>query len=231
MQERTIAGNAASDIADSAIVRPDTQASHAKANLSLANQSQWHLGFVVGPEWSGLPGNNWEPGLSAGFRISYRFLPKWTLTTGLSLSKKRYAAKPADYHPKDTSWRNSRVNNIDASCVVVDLPLNISYRLWSRKHHQVSLSTGLSSYWMHAEQYLYQYKTSNGEPREWKKSLYDQNQHLFSILNFSVAYKKTFNRFNIGVAPYVKIPLSQIGYGRVRLYNAGVQLSFEYRLK
>ncbi len=195
------------------------------------NKSQWYMGFVFGPDWSGLTGNRWRTGMGGGIRIGYQFHPKWRVTTGILLSKKLYDARPEDYHPDDDIWMNYDITSIHANCLVIDVPLNISYKIWSRENNHITISAGLSSFWMNEEKYIYHFKTSSGVYKSLEKDLYNKNRHIFSVLNISPAYEKSFKHFTIGAAPYVKIPLNNIGFGNVKLYSTGIHFTFQYKLK
>lgn len=191
----------------------------------------WNFGMTAGPDWSSASGRGWKTGAGGGLKLTYKLNKKWAFSTGVLFDKKLYDAHPEDYNPRDDSWRNYDVQNIDAQCTIWDVPLNVEYTLWNNKGHAVFLSTGLSSFWMHEEEYTYYYKTSSGNWNEWSKELYDQNHHLFSILNFSAGYERSWKHFSLQAEPYLKIPLNGIGYGRVKLYSTGIHFTLQYGLK
>lgn len=193
--------------------------------------SRWSLGFTAGPNWSGVKTHGWKAGVAGGLKLTYHISPKWAISSGILLSKILYNTPPGEYHPADNRWQNYDVKQINAKCIVWDVPLNIEYTLWSHKGNHLFLSTGMSSFWMKEEQYTYHYKTSAGSWKQWTKELYNQNQHLFSILNFSAGYQKDWQHVSLQVAPYLKVPLKGIGYGNVSLYGAGIHLTLQYRLK
>lgn len=193
--------------------------------------SRWSIGFTAGPDWSGMKSGKWKAGVNGGLKLTYRFSEKWAVTTGLSLAKKLYDAPPGGYHPPDSGWQNYDVKQINAQCIVLDVPLNIEYTLWSHDGNHLLLGTGLSSFWMEEEKYTYRYKTPAGSWKHWTKEMYNQHHHLFSILNFSAGYQKDWRHFSLQVSPYLKVPLQGIGYGNVQLYGAGVHLTLQYRLK
>ena len=54
-------------------------------------------------------------------------------------------------------------------------------------------------------------------------TIQNQNQHWFSILTLSGGYQyKISNRFSIMAEPYIEMPLSGIGFGKINLNSSGL---------
>lgn len=191
----------------------------------------WRIGITAGPDWSSVAARGWGTGVGGGLTLGYRLNNRWALSTAVLVDKKIYNASPADYNPLDNSWRNYNVQHIDANCIVVDVPINVSYTAWSDQDHRILVTTGLSSLWMDKEEYTYHYKTTGGDPEHWSEELYGKNYHPFSIVNLSAGYQRSWKHISFEVAPYVKIPLHGIGYGRVKLLSTGVHFTLGYGLK
>lgn len=207
-------------------------ASKAARKRELSSKAMhWTIGITAGPDWSSVAARGWGTGIGGGLTLGYRLNDRWALSTAVLMDKKIYNAVPNDYNPPDNTWRNYDVQHIDANCIVMDVPLNLSYTLWSEPHHRVLLTTGMSSFWMDKEEYTYHYKTAGGYPDQWSEELYGKNRHFFSILNLSAGYQKSWNHISFEAAPYVKIPLHGIGYGRVKLLSTGVHFTLGYGLK
>lgn len=193
--------------------------------------THWQFGLTVGPDWSSVAGKGWRTGVGGGLKLSYRLNPKWAFSTGVLLDKKLYDARPSDYNPPDNNWRNYDVKSIDASCIVIDVPLNVEYTLWHQSANRLFIAGGMSSFWMREEEYTYHYKTASGGWDQWSKEMYNKNRHLLSIINFSPGYEHSWQHLSIQVAPYLKIPASGIGYGKVKLYSTGIHFTLQYGLK
>ncbi|MNV93619.1 hypothetical protein D3C71_1883310 [compost metagenome] len=58
------------------------------------------------------------------------------------------------------------------------------------------------------------------------------NQHLMSVVDLSATYfiKLKTEKFKIGVEPFVKIPLTGVGEGKVNLKSSGISLKIRYDL-
>jgi hypothetical protein len=51
----------------------------------------------------------------------------------------------------------------------------------------------------------------------------NENQHWLSVLNFQATFEQRLNsRVSIGLQPYMKIPLSNIGFAGVKLQSLGM---------
>ena len=84
---------------------------------------------------------------------------------------------------------------------------------------------------MKRETYDYQYKNLNGQVYTHRWTLRDENKHYFSVLTLSGGYQRKINNtFSFLAEPYVKIPMTGVGYGKVKLNSAGVLLSVDIKL-
>jgi hypothetical protein len=118
------------------------------------------------------------------------------------------------------------LSQIDADCKVYEIPLALSYNFGFSKKHNWFVSTGLSSYLMKKEKYKYEYTYPSGARYSYTHTVNNENKHYFSILTLSGGYtKKIGNRLSLTAEPYVKIPLTGIGYGNVKLNSAGLLFS------
>lgn len=162
-----------------------------------------------------------------GVGLSYDISRRITLRTGFFASRKIYVADPSDYHPPYNFWNYyPNLQKIDANCMVYEIPLSVIYNGGNTSKNHWFVSAGLSSLIMKSEEYGYSYKDASGQPRYYTRSLYNKNQHLFSTLQLSGGYSfRLSSRASLLAEPYLKLPLSGIGYGKVRLYSAGMMLT------
>lgn len=197
---------------------PDTS----RKKKARSRPAKWSIGLVAGTEWSMVEGkSNGRVGPEAGVILQYRFAQRWSVESGVLVADKIYAARPEDYHSPITY---AGLYNINARCRVFDVPVNIRYDFLQRGNNQAFISTGLSSFWMQKEEYEYQFTTA-GTPQKSERTLYNQNRHFLSIANISAGYEHTWKNLSFQVSPYLKLPLTGIGFGKVRLLSSGVQFS------
>lgn len=190
---------------------------------------RWNISLAIGPDWGTVGFKQWtKPGIDAGIFASYRFAKKWSVTSGISLSSTIYVAAPGDYHPKVDNWSSIDLQQIDASCRILDIPINLRYDLYEHNGNRIFASTGISSFWMKRENYVYEYHVSGNIQRQ--SSVYrNDNRHLFSVWNISAGYEtKISPHFSLQATPFIKLPLHGIGYGRVRLTSTGIRISAKY---
>jgi hypothetical protein len=113
---------------------------------------------------------------------------------------------------------------------VLDIPLNVSYQLFSKGNNSIALGTGFSSYFMLKENYRFDYSAESG----WKPynlEVRNQNTHLFGVVNIDVNYQRRLNsKFSAVIQPYMKLPVTGIGNGRVDLKSTGVALGVNWNI-
>lgn len=169
-----------------------------------------------------------QTGTNYGLQLSLRVTKKFTISTGASYAIKPYSTDFGSY----TSSYNPSITpvNIQANCKVLDIPLNISYQLYSKGRNALSLGTGLSSYFMLKENYQFNYSAQSG----WAPSnieVRNQNTSLFGVVNINASYQRRINsKFSAVVQPYAKLPITGIGNGKVDLKSTGVALGVNWSL-
>jgi hypothetical protein len=170
-----------------------------------------------------------QMGANVGLTFSAGY-KRFTLTTGAIYSKTPYATDFSNYHIKYQFPTNP--TTVNADCRVLDIPINLDYRVYGNFKNKLSIGTGLSSYLMLKEDYSYTYATYPGGYAPDGISLTNRNQHYFGVLNFDVLYQRRLNsKFSLDVQPYLKLPLTDIGYGHVQLQTAGMAVGLSWNIK
>lgn len=181
----------------------------------------------IGPDVSAINGNNIGTSeIVYGAGIGYKFGKSWQLRTGFYSTKKVYQAKPSDYSPPSVFWTYyPDLEDIDADCRVNEIPLIINYAFMQNPKQSWFASAGISSWFMKRETYNYLSKTPMG-PEYKSYTIYGENKHYFSSLRISAGYERALNKtISLSAEPYLSLPLSGIGYGKVKLKSAGVLFS------
>jgi hypothetical protein len=190
--------------------------------------SSFFISASAGPDLS-LVGLS-EPGrvkLVAGAGVGYT-RGRFTLRSGFYTARKIYDAYPDDYHAPSAFYSYyPNLQKVKADCKVYELPLAISYNFGKKSDHSWFASTGISTYFMKRETYDFYYKYTATSPIVNKeRTIYNSNEHWFSVVTVSGGYQKKINKtFSIAAEPYVKIPLTGIGFGKVKLNSAGILVS------
>ena len=198
-----------------------------------SNNSRFFLHAGAGPEWSFVPGNKMGPvTLAYGAVIGYSLGKRWSLQVGMYATKKNYKAAGNDYKARPgTYYYNLTINNVDAYCNIIEMPLTINYALLHRKHSTVFASAGFSSLLMSKETYHYDYKRWNGSPAYAVHTYKTNNFHPFAGVMLAAGYKIKLNDdFAISASPYLKIPIYGVGEGKVKIGSAGLLMNLQYQL-
>lgn len=196
-------------------------------------KNNFSLTFSTGLEAPGTAFDSWgrlTPLVGVG--VQYSFRNRILLRTGIATATKIYSAGDKDYNPPGYWYSYVTFNKIDADCKITEIPLSVAYRVAGGRQTSLFVSAGASSYIMRKEAYEYYYKNQYGNDTIVNRSFNNNSFHLFSSVNFSaIVERKITNRFSLMAEPIIKIPTAGIGYGKVRLYNAGVTLSARFQLR
>jgi hypothetical protein len=205
--------------------KEDTTAAVVKTNTkkqkSNTPNSRFSINLSFGPDVSSVGLDN--PGrlkLQYGIGASYAISKRLTIRTGFFAAKKIYTADSSSYK---TPYTIHNLKKIDANCLVYEIPLTLQYNFAAEKKHNWFIAGGLSSYLMKKETYGYYYKNPWGNLQFYERTYKNENTHLFSVINLSGGYQYNLSdRFFIMAEPYMKIPVSGVGVGKVKLNSAGV---------
>ncbi|HEY8919426.1 MAG TPA: hypothetical protein VIM87_23450 [Chitinophaga sp.] len=204
-----------------------------KKKSTVPNRKGFSVGLMLGPVFNVAPSLEYGKfGLDGGILVNYHINNHWSFTSGAIYSDKPYGGTRKDYGVVKTwSYPMNTVKRIDANCRVLDVPININYTFMNRPKYNLTATVGLSSYFMLKEEYTYK----RDYMPAWEKSLSNENQHYLSVLNLAFTYQLPLNsHMSLGIQPFAKVPLGDIGYGQVKLYSTGVavQLNFnQFRRK
>jgi hypothetical protein len=190
------------------------------------------LGLSLAPDFSSvnsLAGD--RPGSSIGLTVDYQFANHWYLSTGLLVSRKNYAARSEDYHVPYDYYRNNNLKNIDfvkGTFNMLEIPLNLRYDFSVAGNTLFFASGGLSSYLFTNENCNYYYNFFGRETsRGFNYS--NHNNYLFSSVNLSLGVEAGIsNSLSLLVAPYMKIPTRNVGFGQVQMNSVGINFALKY---
>ncbi|HTD94490.1 MAG TPA: hypothetical protein VK644_11775 [Chitinophagaceae bacterium] len=194
--------------------------------------SKFSLQFSFGPDVSSVGANNMgrlkmQVGLGAAYALSKRL----TLRTGFYVSRKIYSADSNQYHPPKGFWNYyPNLDKVDANCLVYEIPVSIAYNFATGKRSNWFASAGLSSYIMKKEEYGISYKDVWGSNQYHSIDMNNENRHFFSVVNLSAGYQYNLTeRLSLAAEPYVKIPVSGVGFGKVKLNSGGVLFTVGFK--
>ena len=196
----------------------------------LGNRSRFVLSVLAAPDLTSVKYSG-QSNLSGSFgaELTFSITKRLSVTTGAAYAKKIYESGFGLYNPGSSYVFKTEPTNVHANCDVLDIPLNINYKIFDGRRNSVSVSTGLSSYLMLKEKYRYTYNSAYPGPADYVVK--NQNQHYMGIANIGVEIQhKINNKLSISARPFMKIPLTDIGYGNSKLSSTGIAVSVNMNL-
>jgi hypothetical protein len=213
-------------------VRPNKKPARphsASGGSAMAFKPTLALSFVASPDVNSVKGfSQNKVGTNAGLLLTVGVARKWSVTTGAIYADKPYLTDFANYA---TTYKfSTNPQSVSASCVVLDIPINVGYQVYNKGVNKFSLGTGLSSYFMLRENYTFNYAGGYpGGPATY--NVRNRNQHIMGVLNLNATYQREISsKFGVAVQPYYKIPLTGIGVGQVNLKSAGVAVGVTWNI-
>ncbi len=188
--------------------------------------------IMLAPDFSFINFNQFtNPGSVVGAMVEYRFNSRLSLQLGAMRSVKLYGATGAQYQ-WPTYWYSQKVRptSVDANCKVLDIPLNLRYDFTQGAKSRWFVSSGLSSYMMLNEKYDYNYPPGSTNIK-WYKWNGTTGNYWLGVLNISAGFEQQIGKhFTLQAEPYLKTPMADVGFGKIRLRSAGLFMSMRYRL-
>jgi hypothetical protein len=197
--------------------------------------SRWSVAFIIAPEFSTTSLNSYSsPGESLGLRIAYQLSNKFSINTGVIRSTKKYEGSGDDYKPRNPAYWQIRTNGvvpeeIYSKCLIYELPVGVQFDAINTSKSRLFVSTAISSYLMISQAYDYTFESPNpGADTGWRSP--GSESYWLSVGMVSAGYERYINRsFAIGIEPYLKISLSEIGWPNVKLFSTGAYVTLRYK--
>ncbi|OCX54085.1 hypothetical protein BEL04_07390 [Mucilaginibacter sp. PPCGB 2223] len=225
------------------VANPDSAAVEAKETPQIAKQipktgvkatstlagTHFALTILAAPDINGV-GSFAETQTGANFGLLFSVgRGRFTLSTGVVYAKATYGTDFSNYHTG--YYFTYKPQYVNADCRILDIPLDLNYRLFGNVKNQFSIGAGLSSYLMLKENYFYDYGAAGiTGPAGYQVS--NRNKHYFGVADLNVLYQhRLSSKFSLGLQPYLQLPLTDIGYGKVKLQSAGMAVGFSWNIK
>jgi hypothetical protein len=186
------------------------------------------LGIMAGPDMSAVSfGPLYKPGYNVGLQIGYRFSNRWSVNASAIYTKKFYKSDSTHFHYK-SPWVGRDAYNIEGNCSMWEIPVNVRYDVSFNNKRRWFVSTGLSTYLMDKENYdLYYWP---GSTTSYPLNSDTNSHYIFSIWNLSVGMERSLGkRFSLQAEPYLKVPLTGLGKGNMRMDSYGILFTLKYK--
>ncbi|SEA20227.1 Outer membrane protein beta-barrel domain-containing protein [Chitinophaga terrae (ex Kim and Jung 2007)] len=199
-----------------------------KRKREVYSRSKWNIGLAVGANASVIKGTlSHGLGLNTGLMVQRRFsaTSRFSVELGIVRESMTYNVTRNTFHPDGVTIPPS-VSNMGGKCTMLDIPLNVRYDVVRSGKGDVFVSTGVSTMWMVKQSYSYQYY--NNPPVN--QDVTGKGKSILPSANISAGYEQQFKNLSLQIAPYVKIPMSNVGYGNISLGSVGAQISIKKNL-
>jgi hypothetical protein len=174
------------------------------------------------------------PGKAFGGMLHYHLLNRWSISGGIVKNYKVYTGEGEDYKPPKGYWKSYTngiiPETIDGSCSILEFPLMVQYTLANSGKNKWTVGAGMSSYLMQKESYEYNFDQPNpGAKQRWDSKR--SSKVMFNMLNFTIGYERQIiPGLMLGLEPYAKIPLEEIGWSNLKLFSTGASFTLRYTL-
>jgi hypothetical protein len=193
----------------------------------------FYVGALVAPDFSTV---KWQSvknvGTRFGLLLGYSFNNRWSIESGVYYSKKKYFTE-GEYFDKTSSpailkhIQNLEINGV---CNMWEFPVNVRYNLSTGESSRWFATAGLSAYHMSSEKYNC-WGSWYGTPwhENWDTASFP---HAWSVnLNISVGYEQRLGKIGrLRLEPYVRVPMSGIGTGKLSIMSAGLNIGITRRI-
>jgi preprotein translocase subunit SecF len=203
-----------------------------KSAVNITPEKRLEISAVFGPDFSNVGFVSPDKtGMNIGIIAGYRFTERLSVQTGLLYSQKHYTAVGDTYkgYPGYISGNpNLKMKWVQANCFMWDVPVNIRYDWLLRKKQRAFASVGVSSYFMNKEDLHYYYSYYNNPA--YKSWVNEKNSSFWmSALNLSIGFDQRISRvLSVQAEPFMKLPVREIGSGKIELNSFGIFLSLKY---
>lgn len=188
-------------------------------------KSRFSMAFNVAPDVSGVDQfQAGKMGYSLGAGVHYSLSKKITIESGVAFSQKSYQTGFSSFRPPASNIFPVLPSNVTAGFELIDIQLNMAYNLLNHAKYSVGIAAGISSYLMLDEEYSFDYQNMNAHGVRGFSTGY-QNNHFLGIANVGLRFKRNLTpNTKLTIDPYFKLPLTDLGYGNIRLRSAGVSV-------
>jgi hypothetical protein len=172
-------------------------------------------------------------GTTLGVLLGYSFNDRWAIESGVYLDQKKYYSS-GEYFSKNgyTAYPGNTLLNVNGTCKMLEIPVNLRYNFSKSERMKWFATAGFSTYLMFNENYTGNYE-GTGTGYVWTKpwDISKPSQYWFSIVNISAGFEQHIGKIgNLRIEPYLRLPLSGIGTGRLPIMSAGLNIGITHQL-
>jgi hypothetical protein len=199
---------------------------HSSERASGNDEKGWYAGIVSGLDLSSIHMKSLKNGVTRGLIVGYSVNSNWSMESGLLWDNKKFHDDGSHFSPAGyTPTSNVTIVAVNGKSRLYEWPINVKYVI--PQHHNLFATAGISSYFMRLENYDYEYTQTNQPGGHNYLSYKNASRNWFSVANMSVGYTHTLGGVgSLRVEPYVKLPLKNLGVGKMPIMSTGLNIGF-----
>jgi hypothetical protein len=204
-----------------------------KQETAIRKEKRFYAGLMAAFDITSVKFQKVEhPGYDYGAIFGYQLNKKWGIEAGIFLDEKHYYSEGQYYKGSVYIPPNSWMTEVAGDCKMIEIPVSVRYNFSSSKKASWFSTLGLSSYVMKKEDYGYEYYyAGSGTSATHYKSYTNAAANLFSAVHLSGGYTHSLGKIgDLRLEPYLKIPLSGMGSGKMPLSSAGLHIGLTRKL-
>ncbi|MHA4845684.1 outer membrane beta-barrel protein [Flavitalea antarctica] len=171
-------------------------------------------------------------GYHFGGLAGYTFSRKWSVEVGFIVEKKSYYTD-GKYFDKSglRLGPNTTVVSVDGDCKMFEIPFSVKYDITNTYKSNFFVTGGFSSYIMKKEEYEMVYQYGSGSRGTHYYPYKNSSKNFFAELRLTGGYAlKLPQHFSLRIEPYLNIPVTGVGYGKLHLMSAGLNAGIFKRI-
>ena len=213
---------------DKEIAKTETKPGKKETKKDKGSNKHFYVGPIAGPDFSTIKLQSVKKtGINFGFIAGYKINKRFSVETGILKDKKFYSSKGQYFSTKNIYLPpNATIEFVDGECNMLEWPLNVTYSFRQRARSGLFVSAGVSSYFMKDESYVYDI-SHNGYRYPYSYSYKNRSTTLLAAINISAGYTLKLGKIvDLRIEPYIKLPVSKIGTGKLPIQSGGVMIGF-----
>ena len=190
-----------------------------------------YAGILLGVDWSSVNAQSIKhSGMQGGILIGYKASQRLSLESGIYWDRKYYFTD-GKYFNTDKIYQppSSKLLVVNGYCQMIEIPLDVKYNFRTKSKSEWFSLAGLSSYFMSKQGYDYTF-VHNNYSYDKHYEYNTKSTNIFTVINFSAGYSRFISpNISVRFQPYIKIPISEIGTGKLPVSSAGFNIGFTHK--
>jgi hypothetical protein len=216
------------------VTAPEKAKDSTKPKQAAAKTKKFYAGLLAAPDLSTVKMQSVKGvGTTFGLLLGYSFNDRWSIETGVYVDRKKYYTGGEYFSTKEIRLPSTvDLLNVNGTCYMWEIPLSIRYNFNPGSKTSWFATAGFSTYLMTKENYTYGWKWyGSSYVRDSNWNFKNPSQYPFSIINLSAGFEQRLGKVgSLRIEPYLRIPMTGLGTGKLPIMSGGVNIGITRRL-